>query len=75
MRAKRVPPHQQAYVFRPAEIDYGHRCGAAGVVRRLSRILLLDGSRALLGTHSELLARSRLYADLVGMWTLESPAT
>jgi ATP-binding cassette subfamily C protein len=42
-----------------------HRISSA---LRADRILLLDGMRAHLGTHQELLANSPLYADLVGHW-------
>ncbi len=64
-----------------AELAFAARSGSLLVIAhrissalRARRILMLDGSRALLGTHSDLLASSRLYADLVGMWTLEPPA-
>lgn len=43
-----------------------HRISSA---RRAQRILVLDGTAPLLGTHSELLSRSPLYADLSGHWT------
>ena len=65
-----------------AELAFAARGGSLLVIAhrissalRAPRILLLDGSRALAGTHSDLLASSGLYADLVGMWTLESSAT
>jgi ATP-binding cassette subfamily C protein len=32
-------------------------------------VLLLDGAHAVLGTHSQVLARSPLYRDLVGHWS------
>ncbi|MFJ6075538.1 ATP-binding cassette domain-containing protein [Streptomyces sp. NPDC093065] len=35
---------------------------------RADRTLVLDGERALCGTHGELLARSPLYRDLTGHW-------
>jgi ATP-binding cassette subfamily C protein len=35
---------------------------------RARRVLLMDGTRVLLGTHSELLRAAPLYADLVGRW-------
>lgn len=40
-----------------------HRTGSA---RRADRVLLMDGARAELGTHEELLARSVFYRDLTG---------
>ncbi len=43
-----------------------HRISSA---RRAQRILVLDGTTALLGTHTELVTRSPLYADLTGRWT------
>jgi ABC-type multidrug transport system fused ATPase/permease subunit len=43
-----------------------HRISSA---RRAQRILVLDGTTALVGTHAELLTRSPLYADLTGRWT------
>ncbi|MFD7082706.1 ATP-binding cassette domain-containing protein [Streptomyces sp. NPDC002181] len=36
---------------------------------RADRVLVLDGTRAVCGTHEELPARSALYRDLVGRWT------
>ena len=42
-----------------------HRMSSA---RRAARILVLDGVRAQLGTHDELLETSPLYRDLVGHW-------
>ncbi|MFB7666515.1 ATP-binding cassette domain-containing protein [Kitasatospora sp. NPDC056138] len=38
---------------------------------RARRVLLLDGTSALLGTHEELLGRSAVYAGLVGAWEPE----
>ena len=46
-------------------ITITHRVSSA---RRADRILLLDGTRAYLGTHTSLLTESPLYADLVGHW-------
>jgi ATP-binding cassette subfamily C protein len=43
-----------------------HRLSSA---LRARRVLLLDGTRAQLGTHDELLAASPLYADLFGHWS------
>ncbi|MFC3979401.1 ATP-binding cassette domain-containing protein [Streptosporangium jomthongense] len=42
-----------------------HRMSSAG---RAGRVLLMDGTAALTGSHRELTARSPLYADLVGHW-------
>jgi ABC-type multidrug transport system fused ATPase/permease subunit len=42
-----------------------HRMSSA---RRAQRILVLDGSRAMLGTHRHLAEVSPRYADLVGTW-------
>lgn len=65
-----------------AELAFAARGGSLLVIahrissaRRARRILVLDGTHALLGTHAELLTRSRLYADLVGTWTLEPRVT
>ncbi len=46
-------------------IVIAHRISSA---RRAQRILLLDGTSALAGSHDELLAASAGYADLVGHW-------
>ncbi|MFE9258131.1 ATP-binding cassette domain-containing protein [Streptomyces sp. NPDC006879] len=35
---------------------------------RADRVLVLDGTRAVCGTHTELLESSALYRDLVGLW-------
>jgi len=43
-----------------------HRISSA---QRARRTLVLDGARATVGTHDELLQRSPLYRDLVGHWT------
>lgn len=42
-----------------------HRISSAA---RADRVLVLDGTRAVCGTHAELPARSALYRDLVGKW-------
>ncbi|MGW6407763.1 ATP-binding cassette domain-containing protein [Streptomyces vinaceus] len=42
-----------------------HRVSSAA---RADRVLVLDGTRAVCGTHEELPARSALYRDLVGRW-------
>jgi ATP-binding cassette subfamily C protein len=57
---------EDAFRERPgALVLVAHRIGSA---RRADRVLLLDGERTVLGTHEELIAGSRLYAELVGHW-------
>ena len=57
---------EAAFRNRPgAVILVAHRIGSA---RRADRVLLLDGERTDLGTHTQLVARSPLYAELVGQW-------
>ncbi|GAA1976123.1 ABC transporter ATP-binding protein [Catenulispora subtropica] len=57
---------EEAFRDRPGTvIVIAHRISSA---RRADRILLLDGSRPLIGTHAQMLAASPLYADLVGHW-------
>jgi ABC-type multidrug transport system fused ATPase/permease subunit len=58
-----------------AELAFADRAGSLLVIahrissaRRAERILVLDGTRAVLGTHSQLLESSPLYADLAGRW-------
>jgi ATP-binding cassette subfamily C protein len=46
-------------------IIIAHRISSA---LRASRILVLDGTRVVLGTHDELHRESALYRDLVGHW-------
>jgi ATP-binding cassette subfamily C protein len=46
-------------------IVIAHRISSA---RRAQRVLLMDGTRALLGTHEELRNTAALYADLAGEW-------
>ncbi|MWA02646.1 ATP-binding cassette domain-containing protein [Actinomadura sp. LD22] len=46
-------------------IVIAHRISSA---QRAQRVLLLDGSSPVLGTHATLLALSPLYAELVGHW-------
>ncbi|GII54294.1 ABC transporter ATP-binding protein [Planotetraspora thailandica] len=46
-------------------IVIAHRISSA---MRAQRVLLMDGSTTITGTHPELLTRSPLYADLVGHW-------
>nr|WSX48048.1 ABC transporter ATP-binding protein/permease [Streptomyces sp. NBC_00974] len=43
-----------------------HRISSAA---RADRVLVLDGTRAVCGTHAQLPGRSPLYRDLVGMWS------
>ncbi|MEU6411100.1 ABC transporter ATP-binding protein [Microbispora sp. NPDC046933] len=47
-------------------IVVAHRISSA---LRARRVLVMDGTRVLLGTHEEMVAASPLYADLVGHWT------
>jgi len=49
-------------------IVIAHRISSA---LRAQRVLVLDGGRAVAGTHVELLAGSALYRDLVGFWDTE----
>ncbi|GAA1275188.1 hypothetical protein GCM10009677_30760 [Sphaerisporangium rubeum] len=41
---------------------------------RADRILVMDGSRAMSGTHAELMDASPLYRDLMGRWEAPAPA-
>jgi len=52
-------------------IVIAHRISSA---RRARRILVLDGTRPQLGSHSSLLASSALYADLAGQWDIPRDA-
>jgi ATP-binding cassette subfamily C protein len=62
---------EEAFAARPgALIVVAHRISSA---LRAQRILVLDGSRATLGTHTTLLRDSPLYRDLLGHW--ETPQT
>jgi ABC-type multidrug transport system fused ATPase/permease subunit len=57
---------EQAFAERHGSlIVIAHRISSA---QRADRVLLLDGSRANLGTHRELLESSPLYSDLAGAW-------
>jgi len=57
---------EQAFARRPgALIVIAHRISSA---LRAQRILVLDGTQVLDGTHDDLLERSALYRDLVGHW-------
>ncbi|MFD3774526.1 ATP-binding cassette domain-containing protein [Streptomyces sp. NPDC058612] len=57
---------ERALAARPGTlVVVAHRISSAV---RADRVLVLDGTRAVCGTHAELPARSPLYRDLVGMW-------
>ncbi|MEU8464513.1 ABC transporter ATP-binding protein [Streptomyces sp. NPDC029003] len=57
---------ERALAERPgALVVVAHRISSAA---RADRVLVLDGTRAVCGTHEELPARSPLYRDLVGLW-------
>lgn len=61
---------ERAFARRPGSLlVIAHRVSSA---LRARRVLLLDGAEAVLGSHEEVLAASRLYRDLVGHW--EQPA-
>ncbi|MEV6596319.1 ABC transporter ATP-binding protein [Actinoplanes sp. NPDC051346] len=60
---------EQAFAARPgALVVVAHRVSSA---LRASRILLLDGEAATLGTDNSLRGTSPLYRDLVGHWSVE----
>ena len=57
---------EEAFARRPGTlIVIAHRISSA---MRAKRILLLDGTEALLGSHRDLMSQSPLYRDLVGHW-------
>lgn len=57
---------ERALAARPGTlVVVAHRVSSAV---RADRVLVLDGTRAVCGTHAELPARSALYRDLVGRW-------
>ena len=57
---------ERAFRERPGTlVVIAHRISSA---LHADRILVLDGARAALGTHEQLLAENGLYADLVGHW-------
>ncbi|HEX8158269.1 MAG TPA: ABC transporter ATP-binding protein, partial [Solirubrobacteraceae bacterium] len=57
---------EEAFAQRPGTfIVIAHRISSA---IRAQRILVLDGTQVLHGTHAELLGQSALYRDLVGHW-------
>jgi ATP-binding cassette, subfamily C, bacterial len=62
---------EAAFARRPGGtlVVIAHRISSA---RRAGRVLVLDGTRAVCGTHEDLPARSPLYRDLVGGWTAHS---
>jgi ATP-binding cassette subfamily C protein len=58
---------ERAFACRPGTlVVIAHRVSSA---LRARRILVLDGTRAVVGTHETLLAESPLYRDLVGHWS------
>ncbi|MFF8370165.1 ATP-binding cassette domain-containing protein [Streptomyces lydicus] len=60
---------ERAFADRPGTlIVIAHRISSA---RRADRILVLDGNRATVGSHSELLEHSALYRELAGNWQPE----
>jgi ATP-binding cassette subfamily C protein len=57
---------ERALADRPGTlIVVAHRISSAV---RADRVLILDGTRAVIGPHHELVGRSALYRDLVGLW-------
>ncbi|MCC5578823.1 ABC transporter ATP-binding protein [Microtetraspora sp. AC03309] len=55
-----------AFAARPGTlIVIAHRISSA---RRARRIVLMDGTTVLTGSHRDLMTRSPLYADMVGLW-------
>ncbi|GHF33651.1 ABC transporter ATP-binding protein [Streptomyces morookaense] len=56
---------ERAFAARPGGtlVVIAHRAGSA---RRAGRVLVMDGARTTVGTHTELLQRSALYRDLMG---------
>lgn len=57
---------ERALAERPGTlVVVAHRISSAA---RADRVLVLDGSRAVCGTHADLPARSALYRELVGVW-------
>nr|WP_269273787.1 ABC transporter ATP-binding protein [Streptomyces sp. H39-S7] len=60
---------ERAFALRPgggALIVIAHRISSA---RRADRVLVMDGTHTVCGSHEELLERSALYRDLVGNWS------
>jgi ATP-binding cassette subfamily C protein len=64
---------EEAFARRPGGtlMVIAHRISSA---RRAGRVLVLDGTHAVCGTHEDLPARSALYRDLVGSWSAEAAA-
>jgi ATP-binding cassette, subfamily C, bacterial len=63
---------ERAFAARPgALVVIAHRMTSA---RRARRILVLDGTRAWLGTHEDLLESCALYRELHGHWTAPARA-
>ncbi|RSS52284.1 ABC transporter ATP-binding protein [Streptomyces sp. WAC07061] len=57
---------ERALADRPGTlVVVAHRISSAA---RADRVLVLDGSRAVCGTHADLPERSALYRELVGVW-------
>ncbi|MFH7599919.1 ABC transporter ATP-binding protein [Streptomyces racemochromogenes] len=57
---------ERALAARPGTlVVVAHRISSAA---RADRVLVLDGNRAVCGTHEDLPARSALYRELVGLW-------
>ncbi|MEV3988527.1 ABC transporter ATP-binding protein [Streptomyces sp. NPDC049837] len=64
---------EEAFARRPGTLVVcAHRISSA---LRADRVLVLDGARASLGTHEELMAGSALYRDLVGHWEVTASPT
>ncbi|MER6253195.1 ABC transporter ATP-binding protein [Streptomyces sp. NPDC001584] len=60
---------ERALAERPGTlVVVAHRISSAV---RADRVLVLDGTRAVCGTHAELPARSPLYRELVGLWNAQ----
>ncbi|WP_435126796.1 ATP-binding cassette domain-containing protein [Actinacidiphila sp. bgisy144] len=64
---------EEAFARRPGGtlVVIAHRISSA---RRAGRVLVLDGTHAVCGTHEDLPTRSALYRDLVGGWSAEAVA-
>ncbi|MEU8437450.1 ABC transporter ATP-binding protein [Streptomyces sp. NPDC029216] len=60
---------ERALARRPGTlVVVAHRISSAA---RADRVLVLDGTRAVHGTHADLPARSPLYRELVGVWNAQ----
>ncbi|MFD0891347.1 hypothetical protein ACFQ08_42935, partial [Streptosporangium algeriense] len=63
---------EAAFTGRPGTlIVIAHRMSSAV---RARRVVLMDGTRVLTGSHHELVRESPLYADLVGHWAGGDPS-